>query len=118
MTYIPTSRDLNWTMKTIHSLSLWAMPSGASVIVFDHPKRSFKAYVAGLASEEHLQNFTKSYTNLLCLGYTENQRVICEDVGNSQQILEDFFKFSSDELERALVKGKLNAVNDPRFEES
>lgn len=118
MTYIPTSRDLNWTMKTIHSLSLWAMPSGASVIIFDHPGRSFNAYLAALSTEEHSQNFTKSYTNLLCLGYTENRRVICEGVENTIQLLENFFNFSSDELERALVLGKLNAVNDPRFEAS
>lgn len=115
MTYIPSSRDLNWTMKSIHNKQSWALPSGGFVVLFDHNNHKFKTFTIAQLDERQTQYFTNTYTNLLTLGYTESNRVICEGVSSTDELLKNFFQFSDDDIERSKILGILKQPDDPRF---
>ena len=115
MTYIPSSRDLNWTMKNMHNLQSWAVPSGGFVVLFDHNNHKFKTFTIAQPDERKTQNFTSTCTNLLNLGYTESNRVICEGVSSTDELLKDFFQYSDDEIERSKILSILTQPDDPRF---
>ena len=117
MTYIPTAQDLFWTLKNIDQKKSWGIPSAGSIYFFDHSNYRFKVYTIAEKSEKQMNFFTGTYTNLLLLGYTESNRILCPGVKSTKELLMNFFKFSDDEVERAYIKGIEMRPEDPRFDE-
>lgn len=116
MAYIPTPKDLLWTLNNIHIANPWAVPSGGSVFIFRHDSFEFKTFTIAEKTDVQLNYFTPIITNLLCLGYSETSRTICQGVETTAELLENFFDFSKDDIDHALIEGLRKRPHDERFE--
>ena len=117
MAYIPTPKDLLWTLNCIHTGNPWAVPSGGSVFIFKHETFEFKTFTLAEKNDVQLNFFKPIITNLLCLGYTETSRALCPGVQSTAELLENFFNFSTDEIDRSLIEGLRKRPHDERFEQ-
>ena len=117
MAYIPTPKDLNWTMNCIHVSSTWSVPSGGCVFIFKHDTFEFKTFTVAEKNDVQMNYFKPIITNILCLGYTETSRILCPGVSTTAELLENFFDFSKDDIERHLIESLRKRPHDERFEQ-
>lgn len=118
MTFIPEIRDLYWTIRHIIQSTFWGVPSGGFVLTFNHKNFTFRTYTVMNPSDKEAGFFLGVFTNLLILGYKEEERTICTDVTNTEQIMKYIFRYTDDEIEIAKIQGSLHAPDDPRFNKS
>ena len=117
MAYIPTPKDLLWTLNNIHVGNPWAVPSGGSLFIFRHENFEFKTFTIAEKTDVQLNYFKPIITNLLCLGYSEVSRTICPGVKTTAELLENFFDYSKDDIDRALIEGLRKRPHDERYEQ-
>lgn len=117
MAYVPTPKDLLWTMNCIHAGNPWAITSGGFVFIFRHESFEFKTFTVLEKTEAQSDMFIKTVTNLLCLGYAEKSRILCPGVNTTAELLENFFDFSKDDIDRNLIESLRKRPHDERFEQ-
>ena len=117
MAYIPTAKDLLWTLNSISQSRSWAVPSGGVAFIFDHSKFEFKTFTVAEKNEVQMNYFTPVITNLQSLGYTEIARVLCPGVQTTAELLKEFHGFSQDDIERNLIESLQKRPHDDRFEQ-
>ena len=72
MAYIPTPKDLLWTLNCIHTGNPWAVPSGGSVFIFKHETFEFKTFT--LAEKNDVQlNFSNRLSPIFFVWATQKQ---------------------------------------------
>ena len=110
--YVPTSADLDWTSGAVEHMKRnsihWATPGAGCIIIFDHENLSFTVGMNGAPSFDELQNFARIRTNLIVLGFSEEQIYLIPDTtstddilrkaGNSQEQILDMIKRGKEQL--------------------
>ena len=116
MSYIPSTQDLDWTMRAIHGKHTWAVPSGGAVLTFEHNRMSFSRYVKMNPNPKEIDLINRILLNLALLGYNEERQIICEGANSTDEILMKIMRLRESDIASIKNKSVQNRPNDARFD--
>ena len=114
-TWHTTPKDLLWTLNCIYTGNPWAVPSGGSVFIFKHETFEFKTFT--LAEKNDAVEFLQTDYHQSSLFGLHRNKQNTPGVQSTAELLEKFFNFSTDEIDRSLIEGLRKRPHDERFEQ-
>lgn len=79
----------------------WAVPAGGFILTFNHDASQFTTYMKINPSPDEIDLFERVATNMIFLGYEEEQRIICEGKNSVDEIAIDVLGWSQNDIAKS-----------------